>query len=112
LLAAACLMQLMVLLSPVCHLHYFVVQVPLLLALLARWPAAGYGRLALPAVLAVNAVLQTMPHLPQADLLRDTGAAAGGTLLLWGAGVVVLFRRGRAAGAGETALLAAAVRAA
>jgi hypothetical protein len=88
----------MLFISPVCHLHYYSLALPLVTALLAdRWQrheglSLGPGLLGL---LAVFAVANFLPQLPNMMLLRDCGAAMYGALLLWGAGVGLLWRRGR-----------------
>jgi hypothetical protein len=122
LLAGGALMLLMLLLSPVCHLHYFCLGLPLVMGLLVwRWerqpdntmtPQLGLG---FAILLIVNGVANMVPHVPGLELTRDIGLAAGGTLLLWLTGVVVLWRIARTtnqsavrAGAVEHGLSAAA----
>jgi alpha-1,2-mannosyltransferase len=88
----------MLLISPVCHLHYFSLALPLVTALLAdRWQ--GHAGLTLDpwllGVLVVNFIANLLPQLPDVALLRDCGAAMYGNLLVWAAGVVVLRRRDR-----------------
>ncbi len=88
----------MLLVSPVCHLHYFSLALPLVAAILAeRWQRQE--GLSLPAwlwaLLAVNALANLLPQLPNMNLLRDCGSAMYGNLLLWLVGVVLLRRRGR-----------------
>lgn len=89
----------MLLLSPVCHLHYFSLALPLVTALMAdRWqqrPGLSLDAWLL-VVLGLNAVANLLPQLPDMALLRDCGGAMYGNLLVWVAGVVVLARRGRA----------------
>jgi hypothetical protein len=88
----------MLLLSPVCHLHYFCLAVPLAMALLAaRWEgretlAVGTG---LTLALVFSTVANLLPQFPRLQALRDTGIAMYGTLLLWAVGVAVLWRRTR-----------------
>jgi hypothetical protein len=88
----------MLLISPVCHLHYFSLALPLVMALLAdRWqgrPGLTLGPWLL-GLLAVNFVANLLPQLPDMSLLRDCGSAMYGNLLVWAAGVVLLRRRGR-----------------
>jgi alpha-1,2-mannosyltransferase len=101
LLGLGTLTLIMFLLSPVCHLHYFCLALPLTMGFLAiAWesPAregagAIWRSLWLWLVLGVNTVANTLPHLPGSDLLRDLGLATYGTLLLWLAGVVILCRK-------------------
>jgi hypothetical protein len=88
----------MLLLCPVCHLHYFCMMVPLIMGLtVAAWergPAprwhVGWGVL-----LGANLITNILPQFPVFQVLRDTGLAMYGSLLLWGVGVVVLWKRSR-----------------
>ncbi|HEY7428398.1 MAG TPA: glycosyltransferase family 87 protein [Gemmataceae bacterium] len=88
----------MLLISPVCHLHYFSLALPLVMALLAgRWQeqetlAPGPWLLGL---LLVNAAANLLPQLPDMTILRDCGSAMYGALLVWMAGLVLLKRRNR-----------------
>jgi hypothetical protein len=95
LLLFGALILVMLLLSPVCHLHYFCLAVPLVMGLAAReWQAHGTTRLSwgLVVVLVVNFVLNGLTHLPWSDTARDLGFAGYGALLLWGFAVVTLWR--------------------
>jgi hypothetical protein len=91
-----CLTLDMLLLSPVCHLHYFALALPLAAALIAaRWqrqeslsPGAG-----LVALFVLGGVANLLPHLPALVRLRDGGLAMYGTLALWLASVVTLWWR-------------------
>jgi hypothetical protein len=88
----------MLLLSPVCHLHYFCLAVPLIGGLIAaRWEQTGVPLLglALSLLLGTFVVANTLPHFPVFQVLRDAGLAMYGSLALWCAGVVVLWRRGK-----------------
>ncbi len=101
LLLLGSLVLVMLLLSPVCHLHYFCLAVPLVMGLTARqWEAHGIRRLTwgYVIVLAANWVLNGLTHLPWSDTARDLGFAGYGALLLWGYAVVAMWRA-RAAGA-------------
>lgn len=86
----------MLLISPVCHLHYYSLLLPLVMALMVdRWQkhegvSPGPG---LAAVLFVNGVGNLLPQLPDMNVCRDCGSAMYGSLLLWLMGVVVLWRR-------------------
>jgi hypothetical protein len=86
----------MLLISPVCHLHYFSLLVPLVMALVAnRWQkhegiSPGLWFLA---VLILNGVSNFLPQLPEMNLFRDCGSAMYGSLLIWLTGVAVLWRR-------------------
>jgi hypothetical protein len=89
----------MLLISPVCHLHYFSLTLPLIMALLAeRWQRSeglslGWGLLAL---LGTFMVANLLPNLPSMNVLRDCGSAMYGSLALWLTGIVLLRRRSRA----------------
>jgi alpha-1,2-mannosyltransferase len=91
------LVLLMALLSPVCHLHYFCLTVPLVMGLLwVYWDSPGLGirrsRLGLGLTLLFGAHLvgSMLPRLPGLELLRDLGVAAYASMLLWLVAVVVL----------------------
>jgi hypothetical protein len=90
------LMLIMILLSPVCHLHYFCLSVPVIMGLLAvAWE--GNSTLALSRSLyllvGVNVIANTLPQLGVFQRLRDDGLATYAAVLVWGTGVVVLWRR-------------------
>jgi hypothetical protein len=97
------LVVLMLLLSPVCHLHYFCLSLPLVMGLLAaNWQGASAPRLGTGMLLALtaNMVANTLPHFagprwPLMQLLRDDGLASAAALLLWLAGILLLWQRGR-----------------
>jgi hypothetical protein len=84
--------------SPVCHTHYFVLSVPLVMGLLAwAWQVhlpLGRRR-ALLLVLALQVVGLTLPLLPGCEVLKDAGLALYAALTLWLAGCLVLWRVGR-----------------
>lgn len=101
LLGLGCLTLLMPLLSPVCHLHYFCLAVPLVTGLVWHaWdrpevgPTGSRVGLGLAVLLVVHAVGNTLPRLPGLDLLRDLGLATYVSMLLWLAATVVLVLRG------------------
>ncbi len=83
----------MLLISPVCHLHYFSLALPLVMALLVeRWRHHAGLSLSLPlwGLLGLNAVANLLPNLPNMNLLRDCGSAMYGSLLLWLTAIVLL----------------------
>jgi hypothetical protein len=86
----------MLLISPVCHLHYFSLTLPLVMALLAEcWLrreglSLGWGLLAL---LGAFTIANLLPNLPSMNVLRDCGSAMYGSLALWLTGIVLLRRR-------------------
>ena len=95
-------MVIMILLSPVCHLHYFCLSVPLTMGLLAavlEEDGSRRARIGVFAVLAFYGAANIVPHLPKFQLLRDCGLATYAALLLWLAGLVILWSRGRSASA-------------
>jgi hypothetical protein len=95
LLLLGALALVMVLLSPVCHLHYFCLALPLIMGLTAwAWEVNGSARLGagLTMLLAVNFLGNGVTHLPGAELARDLGLAGYATLLLWSVAVAVLWR--------------------
>lgn len=86
----------MLLISPVCHLHYYSLLLPLVTALVAnRWQERKDLSLGswLWGVLIVHGIAEFLPQLPNANLLRDCGSAMYGSLVMWLLGVVVLRRR-------------------
>src|SRR5262249_1938558 len=105
----------MVLVSPVCHLHYFCLTVPLVMGLLAAsWEGGGGPRLGigLALVLGVNLAANVLPQFPLFQVLRDAGLAMYGGLLLWAAGLVEMgkenWRRPAGISGGEVRLPRAA----
>lgn len=86
----------MILLSPVCHTHYFVLSVPVMMALIAQsWDRhSTWGQQAGLVVLAVVQVIgHTLPLLPWFEVLKDVGLAMYTSLILWLAAVVALRQR-------------------
>jgi hypothetical protein len=89
----------MLLYSPVCHLHYFSLLVPLVMGLLdCRWkgqanPRLGKGLLLL---FAANVVGNMLPNLPGMELVRDLGLAMYASLALWLLGCIWLWKERRA----------------
>lgn len=77
--------------SPVCHLHYFVLLMPLIIALTAGHIANG-GRVrpALASVLIINFFTSLLPRLPGCEYLRDVGLASLGAIALWTAAMIEL----------------------
>jgi hypothetical protein len=87
------LIVVMILASPVCHLHYFCLSLPLVIALLAGQLHATNGR---PSVIflvlaTANLACTILPLFPGMDFVRDHGLAAIGTIVLWCAGLAALW---------------------
>jgi hypothetical protein len=105
----------MLLLSPVSHLHYFSLSVPVVMGLLAaRWEQTGNDTLGagMLLLLGLNLVANTLPNLQGLEMLRDVGVAMYGALLLWLAGCAVLLKKDKQAdvaaqGPAETEAIAA-----
>jgi hypothetical protein len=88
----------MVLVSPVCHLHYFCLSVlPVVGLVTAAWDRRGRTRLGLGLclLLAANVAGNSLPHLPGLELLREVGLAMYPALLVWGVGCFGLWRQTR-----------------
>lgn len=91
------LASLMCLLSPVCHLHYFALGVPLCLGVLAtRWEQLGAAQ-PLPGLMlifVVTASVQLLTRLPGAwaTEARLLGVPTAAFLAVWATGLVVLWR--------------------
>jgi hypothetical protein len=95
----------MLLLSPVCHLHYFCLSLPLAMGALAailESKQSLVARWGIPAFLVLHGIAQALPHLPTFQLLRDCGLATYATLLLWLVAMIILWKRRRS---GATMLL-------
>ncbi|MFL5243237.1 MAG: glycosyltransferase family 87 protein [Gemmataceae bacterium] len=80
------LVLLMILLSPVCHMHYFLLALPVIMGLISvYWDRHGFSRLGagLSLLLAVNLIGNILPRLPGLEILRDFGMVTYATLLVW-----------------------------
>jgi hypothetical protein len=92
----------MLLLNPVCHLHYFCFAGPLVMGLVARvWQRDGQLGRGLTWLLAVYAIANFPPQIPGLELLRDCGLAMYAALALWSAGFIFLCRHAPFSSAGE-----------
>jgi hypothetical protein len=98
------LIVLMMLLSPVCHLHYFCLLVPLILGLAwaaaERRPSAWW--IVVWGLVIINGLASVLPHLPGLEMLRDVGLVTYASLLLWLAGTALLCTRERKTTAAAT----------
>ena len=88
------LTMVMVMVCPVCHLHYFIVTLPLFMIVRARMETKtdwrGYR---LWIVLTVTFVLAlSVPMIPGVLILRDVGVPLAGALACWFAGLVALWK--------------------
>jgi alpha-1,2-mannosyltransferase len=90
----SCLAVIMLLSSPVSHLHYFTLAVPLAMGLVVagRSGAAVYPRRNWSWLFAAVSLSGMLPLLPGLEALRDLGLAAIGALALCGTGIIVLAR--------------------
>lgn len=88
----------MLLLSPVCHLHYFSLCALVVMGLIAaQWErqcnlVLGKG---LILILAVNVICYVPPNIPSLLILRDLAITIYPTLMLWAAGTFILWKRSR-----------------
>jgi alpha-1,2-mannosyltransferase len=86
----------MLLLCPVCHLHYFSFALPLVMApLAARWQGGetlqvGAG---MAVLFIVNAIGNAIPNMWWMEIPRDLGLAMYATLALWCSGVILVWRQ-------------------
>ena len=105
-LVLGALVLLMFLLSPGCHMHYFLLALPLIMTFLALRPVReGRPRLGLglSLLLGINLVCNIVPRWPGMQVPRDLGLVTYATMLLWLTAIVVLFRRERVGLPVETA---------
>ena len=84
-----CLMIVAVLVSPICHLHYFCYAMPLVVGLVSRSSRLGVGMFV---IFSLFLLCNILPHLPGMWFFRDLGLAMYGTLLVWMVGVVAQWR--------------------
>jgi alpha-1,2-mannosyltransferase len=93
------IMIVMVLMSPVCHLHYFCMCIPAVLGLAAAsWEANGQRQLSRKTVFLfiLYPAINLLPHLPWFPVLRDVGAAMYMAILIWAAACMTLMARRQA----------------
>lgn len=95
-MAWGALIEVMLLASPVCHLHYFCLSMPLFAGLIAvAWknqtrPPLG---LLLSVLIALNIAGNTLPHIPGLEVWRDVGLAGYAAIGLTLTAIVTLWRR-------------------
>jgi hypothetical protein len=97
-LTLGALIIVMILASPVCHLHYFCLTLPLVLAMQAtvlKPENTGRRLYIFYGLMWTNILCTALPIFPGFDALRDHGLATFGTLLIWASSLVVLgFQKG------------------
>lgn len=89
------LILLMAILSPICHLHYLIFCLPLVICLIARqWHNADTLRLspALVVMFAMFTLANIVPSLPGLDRLKDLCVNMFGTLPIYAAATLALWR--------------------
>jgi hypothetical protein len=93
------LIVVMLTLSPICHLHYFVLNIPLIMGLIAMgWEEGGSGiGPGLVWLMAINVIADTLPNLPGMEVARDLGVATYAALAFWFLACLALRRRGSGA---------------
>jgi hypothetical protein len=88
------LILIMLLLSPVCHLHYFCMMVPLVMGLLAVcWEASATVGIGWRLLFTGFVIANVVPQFGAFQLLRDDGLVTYAALLLWAAAILVLNER-------------------
>jgi hypothetical protein len=96
-LLVGCLTLVMVLTSPVCHTHYFMMAIPMVAGLLVcrwesrRWTGEPLG-VAWVALIAAQIVGTAIPLLPNLDVLKDVGLMTYVVAGLWLLSAVRLIR--------------------
>jgi hypothetical protein len=88
----ASLIIVMLLASPVCHLHYFAMATPLVAVLLLHGEKDrfGYWGGRFCWLLAAFFILNALPLIPGFEILRDLGSGTYAAIALWWAGVSLL----------------------
>jgi hypothetical protein len=89
------LVLVMLLISPISHLHYFCLVIPLMTGLVALTLDRGSSaiRWGLAILLCFNIVVLAVPNIPGLEVFRDRGIAMYGGLVLWVVGGVCLWKR-------------------
>jgi hypothetical protein len=82
----------MILVCPVCHLHYFCLALPLAMGLMQRAWETGSLPVRTGLALAGWTACLALPHFPGMYVVRDAGLATYGTLALWTAGLSALWQ--------------------
>jgi len=100
------MLLMMLLLSPVCHLHYFCLLVPLAMGLLAAlWerPTSSYVEISFWLLLGLNGIASMLPHFPGMEATRDLGLVTYVALVLWLASLALLWKHSRSQGSESAA---------
>jgi hypothetical protein len=98
----------MILVSPVCHLHYFVLSLPLLMGLMAAEGAhTVYPSWRLRSLMALNLIGTVLPSVPRMEVLRDLCLAMYAAVLVWAYACLVGLRRSTAPAPANSLPLAA-----
>jgi hypothetical protein len=82
-IAWGALILVMLFTSPISHMHYHCLCLPLVMGLLVLYPAEGWRRWAWLALTAVFYAAHTLPHVPEWSELRDFGIPMYAGMLLW-----------------------------
>jgi hypothetical protein len=94
---------LMALCCPVCHLHYFVLLVPVVMALLVKRDLRRPGRLLHPGLVLLSLLLVvalSVPMVPAWNRLRDVGVPMWAVLAFWALGWATRWESGPEASTG------------
>jgi len=92
-LGMGALILVMLFISPVCHLHYYVFALPLMMGLMAQdFQAHNRVSRGLKLIIAVNTVTWIVPNLPGMEFWREVGLATYGALLIWLTALVRLWK--------------------
>jgi hypothetical protein len=94
----------MLMVSPVCHFHYFCLWLPLVMVRLGRHlahPASMTAHLRTAGFFALLLFAAGAPVIAPSPALVDAGLAVYGGLLLWGAGIWMLARAPEGAAVAE-----------
>jgi len=105
------LILMMMLASPVCHLHYFCLVIPMVMAITVRLlqGSLGYTLMCLWMLAgAAYLTVQILPQLPRLEKLRDGGVAMFAALLVWIVAIIFLFRSGQVRATGADRISGAA----
>jgi hypothetical protein len=81
----------MLFISPVCHLHYFCLTLPIALALVANSQLKNDGKMGgfLKELFAITFTFSLLPSIPGLEPLRDFGMSGLSGLILWASALVV-----------------------